>query len=562
MTPLRIALAQINGTVGDLAGNSARVAEYIEGARRSGAHLVVFPQFALEGCPAGDLLRRPAFLAAARAAWPMVAEHTNGITAIVGSVESDVLPQASGSPGAGLAGAHTQRTAAPFNAAAIMHDGHTALTCRKQRLVSGAPILDETRYFHPGGDCRIFHVAGWRVGVVSGSDIEPETGIVERLVRDGAELIVNLDARPFQRGEWPDRERKLASVARRFGVYIAYVNRVGGQDEFVFDGGSMVLDQAGEVMAWARPFHEDLLICDLPAPGTPSGAAPLPQPPQYDDLAAIYQALTVGIRDYATKNGFRHLVLGLSGGIDSALVATLAADALGPDALTAVWLPSPYSSELSRKDAFELADALGIELITLPIETSMQAFEMVLQPSFGERAADVTEENLQARIRGSLLMALSNKFGWLLLSTSNKSETAVGYSTLYGDMAGGLAPLKDLYKTLVFELARWRNRQGQVIPESTISRPPTAELRPDQLDTDSLPAYELLDPILRGYLEEGRSARDLIAKGAEPDLVARVIGLVDRGEYKRRQGPPGIKITSYTFGIDDQMPMTSRFREV
>lgn len=563
MNPLRIALAQTSGTVGDLAGNSARIEEYLEEARRGGAHLVVFPQFALEGWPSGDLLLSQAFLADARSAWPALAERTSGITAIIGAVECDAEPPAADAPGAHLPGSGAPRTATPcYNAAVIMHDGASLRACRKQSLETGSPLLDETRYFQPGGGCRILQVAGWRVGVVIGSDIEPETGVVERLVGDGAELIVNLDARPFRQGAWQDRERELADVARRYGVYVAYINRVGGQDEFVFDGGSMVLAPDGGTMAWARPFHDDLLICDLHPPGAPAGAVPHPQPPQYDDLAATYQALTVGIRDYAGKNGFRHLVLGLSGGIDSALVATLAADALGPDALTAVWLPSPYSSELSRKDAFELADALGIKLVTIPIETPMQAFQSALQPIFGDRAPDVTEENLQARIRGSLLMALSNKFGWLLLSTSNKSETAVGYSTLYGDMAGGLAPLRDVYKTLVFELARWRNRQGRVIPESTISRAPTAELRPDQLDTDSLPDYDILDPVLRRYLEEGRGAEELIAAGADPDLVARVIGLVGRGEFKRRQGPPGIKITPYTFGIDDRMPMTSRFREV
>lgn len=560
MDRLRIALAQFNGTVGDLTGNSARIAECVEEARRHGAQLVVFPQFALEGWPAGDLLRREAFLAAARAAHPALAELTRGLTAVVGCVES-FPPRGTDRSRHGGPGTGDWSVPPNHNAAMVAQDGEIIGIIGKERIGTGGKLVDESRYFQPGGASRPTNVAGWRIGVVIGDDIEPETGILERLVQNGVELIVNLDATPFQQGGIPRREERLARLARRYGVFIAYVNRVGGQDEFVFDGGSLVVTPGGEVIARAKAFADDILFCDLPAPGSTPEAMPTPVPGSYDDLAATYEALTVGLRDYVGKSGFRRVVLGLSGGIDSALVATIAADALGPEAVTAVWLPSPYSSELSRDYAFEVADALGIELITIPIEPAMQAMLSVLEPHFEGREFDLTEENLQARIRGTLLMALSNKFGWLVLATGNKSEAAVGYSTLYGDTVGGFAPIKDLYKTRVYELARWRNRQGQVIPESVIQRAPTAELRHGQLDTDSLPAYEVLDPILEKYLEGGYSARELVEEGVDPEIVARVTRLVDDGEYKRRQEPPGIKLTPYTFGVDDQFPMTSRFRE-
>lgn len=561
MDRLRIALAQFNGTVGDFTGNSARITEYIEEARHGGAQLVVFPQFALEGWPAGDLLRREAFLAAARAAHAGMAERTRGLTAVVGCVESFPLHETV-RLGANRPGATPRPVPPSHNAAMIMQDGTTIGTVGKERLGAGGKLADESRYFQPGAASRPITVAGWRVGVVIGSDIEPETGILERLVHRGVDLIVNLDAAPFQQGAAPLREERLARLARRYGVFIAYVNRVGGQDEFVFDGGSMVITPSGEVIARAAAFDDDIVFCDLPAPGVPAENMPAPVPASYDDLGATYRALTVGIRDYVRKNGFSHVVLGLSGGIDSALVAALAVDALGPNAVTGVWLPSPYSSELSRDYARDVAASLGIELITLPVEPAYQALLSVLEPYFEGRDFDLTEENLQARVRGTLLMALSNKFGWLVLATGNKSEAAAGYCTLYGDTVGGLAPIKDLYKTKVFELARWRNRQGKVvIPEGVIQRAPTAELRHGQLDTDSLPPYDVLDQILQKYLEEGYSASEIVAEGAEPEVVAKVIALVDGGEYKRRQGAAGIKLTSYTFGVDDQLPLTSRFRE-
>lgn len=530
----------MNGTVGDLAGNSARIVELMAKARDSGADLVIFPQLALPGYPPDNLLLRSAFLAANQERLAELVTHAHGVSAIVGCI-----------------GTAVGDAAAPiYNAAAVLQAGAIAGLYAKEDLSARAP-LDEMRYFQAGQAPGLFEIAGHLVGITIGDEIDPPGAAVAHLARAGARLIVNLAATPFQSGRRGGRRREQAALAREHGVALAYVNRVGGQDGFIFDGGSALLSDAGEVIAEARPFEEEFLLCDL-ALEPPRELAP----PEADDLADTYRALTIGIRDYARKNGFTHLTLGLSGGLDSALVATLAVDALGAEAVTALWMPSRYSSELSRLDAFALAEALGIELLTIPIEPAFDALLETLTPHFAGRPPDLTEENLQARIRGSLLMALSNKFGWLVLTTSNKSETAVGYSTLYGDMAGGLAPLKDVYKTVVFSLARWRNALGEVIPHSTIERPPTAELRPAQLDTDSLPPYEILDRILELYLEERWSAGQIIAAGAEPEVVRRILGLVDRGEYKRRQAPPGLKITSYAFGIDDQMPLTSRFREV
>jgi NAD+ synthase (glutamine-hydrolysing) len=570
MSVLRIALAQIDGTVGDLPGNAARIGELIGEARERGADLVVFPQLALPGYPPGDLLRRSAFLAANEVHLAELATRVRGVSAVVGCIGGEARDWGQG--------------VALHDSAAILRDGVVAGTYARRVLPTGEP-LDGVRFFTPGRTEELFQLAGHRIGITIGAEILSD-GVVASLARAGAELIINLGAYPFEYGERRRRRRELVALAREYGIALACVDRVGAQDELIFEGGSIVLGGYGEILAEARTFEEELLICELqpkarteagrtlargkasPAAAIPdaSGAATGPAhtaaPPSDEDLGAIYQALTSGIRGYARKNGFSRVTLGLSGGLDSALVATLAADALGPEAVTALWLPSRYSSELSRSDAVALAHLRGIELLTIPIERAFQALLETVEPHFAGRAPDITEENLQARVRGNILMALSNKFGWLVLATSNKSETAVGYSTLYGDSAGGLAPLKDLYKTLVFRLARWRNEQGQVIPRSTIERPPTAELRPEQLDTDSLPPYDLLDMILGRYLEGGWSAAQLVAAGAEEGVVQRVLGLVDRGEYKRRQTPPALKVTPYTFGVDDMMPMTSRFREV
>lgn len=539
MSRVRIALGQIDATVGDLAGNAARIRECIAEARASGADLVVFPQLALSGYPPGDLLRRPGFIAANARALKELVTETGGITVILGCIDD---------------------SSGVRNAAVVIRDGAIIGVQGKIELTS-LPYMDETRYFQPGGWEGTFTLAGLEVGITIGDEIERGAGSISRLVDAGADLVVNLAADPYQRGASVVRQRVLSSRARDAGAAVVYVNRVGGQDELVFAGGSMVLAADGEVVARAPSLVPELLIAELGSESRSTSRDPAPG--EGDELAETYEALTIGIRDYARKNGFSHLVLGVSGGLDSALVAALGVDALGPGAVTGVWMPSPYSSELSRDDAAGLARALGIELLTIPIEAAFDSYRRLLEPHFGGRPPDLTEENLQARVRGNLLMALSNKFGWLVLATSNKSEVAVGYSTLYGDMAGGLAPLKDVPKTLVFELARWRNRQSPVIPTSTIERPPTAELRPGQLDTDSLPPYEVLDPILERFLLDGWSAERIAeSEGVDPEIVERVLTLIDRAEYKRRQAPPGIKISGFTFGVDDMMPMTSRFREV
>jgi NAD+ synthase (glutamine-hydrolysing) len=529
MDRLRIALAQLDGIAGDLAGNIHRMIDALDRARGHGADLVVFPELAIPGAPPNDLLLRPAFLERNREAMVELAGHTRGLTAVVGFAAGD----------GGL-----------YNAAAVLSDGALAGICRQGECALRK--AEGCRYFDPGDDASLYPVARFRVGITIGADLAGP--VAERLARSGADLILNLDAAPYVRGQPQHRKRDLARRAAALGAPIAYVNRVGGQDERVFDGGSAIVAPSGAVLAEGALFREDLVIFDLVRGALPPALPPAP----HDDLAEVYEALTTGLRDYVQKNGFGHVALGLSGGIDSALVATIAVDALGADAVTAVWLPSRYSSEISRVDAAELANALGIDLLTLPIERPYEVLLETLEPFFQGRAADLTEENLQARVRGVLLMALSNKFGWLVLTTSNKSEAAVGYSTLYGDMAGGLAVLKDVSKTLVFDLARWRNARSPVIPERTITRPPSAELRPDQRDTDSLPPYEVLDPILERYVEQGASAEELIGEGFDVEIVRRVTRLVDRSEYKRRQAPPGIKITARAFGTDDQMPMTVR----
>jgi NAD+ synthase (glutamine-hydrolysing) len=573
MNRLRVALAQINPTVGDIPGNVARIRESIETARSRGADVVVFPELAITGYPPEDLVLRPDFVNANLRALEEVAAAARGIVAVVGFVD---------------------RGTDLHNAAAVVHDGRVAGVYRKQRLPNYG-VFDELRYFRPGSAELLVEIAGVRVGVTICEDLWDPDGPVAPLARAGAEVVLNLSASPFHRGKWRLRRSVAGTRASEHGVSIVYVNAVGGQDELVFDGGSMVVGARGEMLAEAEPFAEDVLVHDLDltairrarradiddpcrAVGQPdsvdrvvvptAGAGDRPSvvargPVVHDDLAETYRALVVGTRDYVRKNGFRHVVLGLSGGIDSALVAAIAVDALGAEAVTGVSMPSRYSSEGSRTDARELADALGIRLLTLPIEAGFSALLETLAPVFGDRPHDLTEENLQARIRGMLLMALSNKFGWLVLTTGNKSEAATGYSTLYGDSAGGFAPIKDVYKTLVYALARWRNAAGAapIIPEAILTKPPSAELRPGQRDDDSLPPYDVLDPILEGYIEKGLGIRALVESGFDAEVVRRVIALVDASEYKRRQAPPGIKVTTVAFGKDRRLPLTSRYRE-
>jgi NAD+ synthase (glutamine-hydrolysing) len=584
MSRIRIALAQINATVGDLDGNVACIRARIEEARDAGADVVAFPELAVCGYPPEDLLLKPSFAAANREAIAALTAASTGILAIVGHVDRDV---------------HL------YNAAALLHDGRHVGTYRKQRLPNYG-VFDELRYFKRGDGELLVRLGGARIGVSICEDLWLPGGPVTRQARAGADVIININASPYERDKWRARQRMVATRASDHAVVIAYVNLVGGQDELVFDGGSMVMGADGELLAEASPFIEQLLLADIeleqvfrarlhdprsrrggtlpprslfpidltaagdavadgPAARPAASRPPIPAAPpvEHDDLAEVYAALVLGTRDYIRKNGFSSVVIGLSGGIDSALVAAIAVDALGAECVHGVSLPSRYSSDHSRADARALADNLNFPMLTIPIEPlfagALQALEAPLD---GERH-DLTEQNLQARARGVLLMALSNARGWLLLTTGNKSEMATGYSTLYGDMAGGFAVIKDVPKMLVYELAEWRNRRGdgERIPRAVIDKPPSAELRPDQLDSDSLPPYPVLDPILEGYVERDLSVPELVAAGHDEATVRRVIALVDGSEYKRRQSAPGIKITPRAFGKDRRLPITSRFRE-
>jgi NAD+ synthase (glutamine-hydrolysing) len=562
----------MNATVGDIAGNARRIRAGIEAARAAGAQLALFPELALTGYPPEDLLLRKHFLDDARAALAELAGGVEGIVAVVG------LPE--------------RGARAVYNAAAVLAERAVRSIYRKVHLPNYG-VFDEQRYFAPGRAGAVIDVGGHPVGLTVCEDLWRPGAPAAEEARAGARLIVNISASPYHAGKGIERERLFAQRAREHGAHIAFCGLVGGQDELVFDGHSFVLDPAGATIARAAQFEEELLMCDLeldPAPagaptrsapeaGASASSAPPPrkngvgssQPPPRQPIAPleaeVYAALCLGLRDYVEKNGFRRVILGLSGGIDSALVACLAADALGPERVSAAIMPSPYSSPDTQGDARALAAALGVRAHELPIEAVMDAYAATLRPALSERPPDLTEENLQARIRGNLLMALSNKFGWLVLTTGNKSEMSVGYTTLYGDLAGGFAVIKDVPKTLVYRLCEWRNfgeggprvTAGSPIPRSIIERAPSAELREDQRDEDSLPPYPLLDRILHGYIELDRSREQLIADGLPAAEVDRTIQLVDLAEYKRRQAPPGIKITTRAFGRDRRMPITNRY---
>ncbi len=577
---LRIALAQIDATVGDIAGNAERISRGLADARAAGAELVLFPELALTGYPPEDLLLKEHFLRDARVALEQIARQAKGIVAIVGAPE---------------------RAEDVFNAAAVLAEARIAGFYRKCYLPNYG-VFDEQRYFQSGAGGALIELGGQRIGLTVCEDMwEPGPPASDEAIA-GATLLVNISASPYHVGKGLERERMFAQRARDSGAAVAFCALVGGQDELVFDGHSCVIDHTGAVIARASQFEEELLVCDvdlrpaaaarlrdaghrpaarrtrhevavlarLPRPGG-SGAATAPGPRVAELLrpeeAEVYAALTLGLRDYVEKNGFEHVVLGLSGGIDSALVACLAVDALGPERVTLTIMPSPHSSQETQNDARALAAALGTQTFELPIEAVMDAYDEALRDAFAGRAPDLTEENVQARIRGNLLMALSNKFGWLVLTTGNKSEMSVGYTTLYGDLAGGFAVIKDVPKTLVYRLARWRNspagsvgRVAGPIPISIIERAPSAELRPEQRDEDSLPPYGVLDRILQGYVELDQGREDLIALGLPAEDVDRTIRLVDLAEYKRRQAPPGIKVTPRAFGRDRRMPITSRYR--
>ncbi|MEA2135027.1 MAG: hypothetical protein QOC68_2936 [Solirubrobacteraceae bacterium] len=573
LTPLRLALAQIDTRVGDIDGNAETIRERTAAAREAGAELVLFPELALTGYPPEDLLLKEHFLRKTREALEALAADTHDIVALVGFPE---------------------RTADVYNALAVLADGKIAAIYRKT-LLPNYGVFDEQRYFQAGEGGAVIDFGEARIGLTICEDIwspgPPESD--EALA--GASLIVNLSASPYHRNKGVERERMIVQRARDNLCVVAFCNLVGGQDELVFDGHSLVVDHKGEVLARGPQFAEGLIVANVDVQAAVTarlrdtrlrppvhralpdvrhlGQVERPERPAIRELggevvpllepeAEVYAALVLGTRDYVQKNGFEHVVLGLSGGIDSTLVALVAVDALGAERVTCVTMPSRFSSEGTRSDAEKLAGNLGVELLEIPIGPAMESYDELLAQAFEGRDPDITEENLQARIRGNLLMALSNKFGWLVLTTGNKSENSVGYSTLYGDSAGGFAVIQDVPKTLVYRLVAFRGERDpeSPVPESIVTRPPSAELREDQQDTDSLPDYDTLDKILEAYIEEDADREQLEMMGLPTEAVQRVLSLVDRAEYKRRQAPPGIKITTRAFGRDRRMPITNLYR--
>jgi NAD+ synthase (glutamine-hydrolysing) len=590
MRTLTVALAQIDVTVGDLDGNAEKIRAGIERARSEGAQLVLFPELALTGYPPEDLLIKTSFMRDAAEHLDEIAEAAEGVVALVGfpQLRDDV-----------------------YNAAAVLADGGVQAVYRKMYLPNYG-VFDEQRYFQQGTEPALIEVEGIPIGLTICEDIWQPGPPATAEALAGAQVIANISASPYHAGKGREREQMLAQRARDNVAAVVFCNMVGGQDELIFDGHSLVLDQDGEVVARAPQFEEAFTLCtvDLGAVATRRlqdarhreavhdervrGAHPVstiarlaarpvreavgagpsgrdggprggdmggPLAPLKDEVDEIYAALVLGVRDYVEKNGFEHVVFGLSGGIDSALVALVAVDALGPERVTAVVMPSPYSSDETQEDARAIARNLGADLVELRIEEPMKAFESVLADALQGTEPDITEENLQARIRGNLIMALSNKYGWLVLTTGNKSELSVGYATLYGDMAGGFAVLKDVFKGTVYRLVERRNELAgrELVPHSVIERPPSAELRYEQRDDQSLPPYDVLDAILQGYVEDDLDAEDLIARGLPEDDVRRVIRLVDMSEYKRRQAPPGIRISTKAFGRDRRLPITNRY---
>lgn len=564
MASIRVALAQLNMCAGDLKGNVDILLAAYDEAAAAGADVVVFGELSVTGYPPEDLLHKPAFVTESRAALEQVAAHCGETIAVVGFPE-----------------AHEGQL---YNSAAVCAGGRVMGVYRKGVLPNYA-VFDEERYFQPGHDPGpLFEIAGIPVGVSICEDIWVPGGPVPAQAQGGAWLGLNLNGSPYRRAKQSIREEVVAERVEEAGIPLVYVNQVGGQDELVFDGGSVVVYPGGTVAARAPQFEEALVVVDLdvqpgPVPvslplvpitdSSRAGAGAADQPaagptlaPPLDPVEEVWAALVLATRDYVGKNGFSDVLIGLSGGVDSSLVAAVAVDALGADRVHGVSMPSRFSSSGSRDDAAALARNMGIDYREIAIEPAHGSLLEMLAPSFGDRAADTTEENLQSRIRGVVLMALSNKFGWLVLTTGNKSESAVGYSTLYGDTAGGYAVIKDCPKLLVYELCRWRNHQagGPWIPEASITKPPSAELRPDQRDDQSLPPYEVLDPLLEAYVEGDRTADELIADGHDEALVRRVTRLVDLAEYKRRQSPPGPRISSKAFGKDRRLPITNGYR--
>jgi NAD+ synthase (glutamine-hydrolysing) len=576
MRTLRIGLCQINTTVGDIEGNTKKILDYIEQGKKRQVDLLVFPEMAVTGYPPEDLLLMPKFIESNLKAIRQISKATSSITAIVGFVDKD---------------------GDIFNAAALLHHGKLMDSYCKSYLPNYG-VFDEDRYFQRGKENFVFTLKSTPVGMSICEDIwYPGDPIRTQTLHGKAEMIINISASPYHAGKSAFREKMLSTRASDNLATVAFCNMVGGQDELVFDGGSLIFDQRGELIARGKQFEEEMVLADLDMdavfrmrlhdprirreslaedaktlktialPEHPHSRRSKPSLPAravepLDRQAEIYAALVLGTRDYIRKNGFKGVLIGLSGGIDSALTAAIAVDALGKEEVVGVAMPSPYSSRGSVEDTEALAKNLGIRLLTVPITDVFQAYLKTLAPPFKDVRPDVTEENIQARIRGNILMALSNKFGWLLLTTGNKSEMSVGYCTLYGDMAGGFAVIKDVPKTLIYELAEFRNKRdgNAVIPEETLVKAPSAELRPDQKDEDSLPPYPVLDPILEAYVEEDKGVEEIAKMGFEAGLVKEVIRMVDRNEYKRRQSPPGVKITHRALGKDRRLPMTNKYR--
>ena len=533
---LLIAAAQINCTVGDLPGNSARILEHAERARAAGADLVLTPELSLCGYPPEDLLLRSSFLADCRRSLEALAPRVRGFALVVGFPEQ---------------AADGRR----YNAAALIRDGRIAAIARKHDLPN-YEVFDEKRYFAAGEEPCVFELKDVRLGLTICEDVwTPKAPAMAKAA--GAQVILSINASPYHKRKQAGRHQVFREWIRETGLPMVYVNLVGGQDELVFDGASCVLDARGEVVRQAPFFEEALELFEFdgarPVPGAICAELPLE--------AEVYRALCLATRDYLGKNGFPGAILGMSGGVDSALTLAIACDALGPERVRAVMMPSSYTAQMSLEDAAEMTRRLGVRYDVIPIGPVFDAFRAALALQFAGRAADVTEENLQARVRGTLLMALSNKFGSIVLTTGNKSEMAVGYATLYGDMAGGYAVIKDIAKTLVWRLARYRNTLGEVIPENVITRAPSAELRPDQTDQDSLPPYEVLDSIMEAYMEHNRSPREIVALGHAPADVKRVVELIRKCEYKRRQAPPGVRVTFRGLGKDWRYPITSKYRD-
>lgn len=570
MQNLRIGSAQINCTVGDLKGNTRKICDFIKEAKKMDVDIVSFPEMAVTGYPPEDLLLKPEFIKKNLSSLRQIVNYTKDITAIVGFVDC--------------------KANNIYNAAAVINNGSLAGIYHKM-LLPNYGVFDEKRYFQPGIEYSVFIINGVVVGVNICEDIWfPEGPTITQARIGGARIIMNINSSPYHAEKWKIREKILVARAKENSVFVAYNNMVGGQDELVFDGHGMIFDPKGNLIARGKQFEEDLMVADLDIqslsrrykektvlgidekrvkkivvsripPGRKKSTLRRREIVLPRRLEEIYRALILGTKDYVRKNDFKKVVIGLSGGIDSSLTSAIAVDALGKENVIGVYMPSQYSSTASEEDAEKLAENLGIKLMVIPIKDTFDCYLKMLSEQFKNLPEDVTEENIQARIRGNILMALSNKFGWLVLSTGNKSETSVGYCTLYGDMAGGFAVIKDVPKSLVYELCKYRNSltHKENIPKRVIEKEPTAELKPRQRDIDTLPPYEVLDPILHAYVEEDKSLKEIVTLGYEKEIVKRVIGMVDINEYKRRQAPPGIKITPKAFGKDRRMPITKKY---